>query len=274
MRYLFPLDIVKQYLPRTHRLLCTSEEAKTTVHDYFGKRLTMVEEAIHQHGIFSAKTTVHDLLFNALEHDEAAIAFLDFIDATVETLQSRVPAQMLPSVRDLCLKLFTTFNAADSQYKNHFAEIAAANAILSEATFSLKTIERLLPNGKRFDFSFERNGSEVLAEVYNIDFELEKIESAEGFAEFLRGRLERKLRDKLIGLPQPWPSFTMIPVLWGQNKHLRPFADALDTFHDVQVITPFMMIAQYRDAEGRFVFAFQPVSHFLRQVEKIENRAT
>jgi hypothetical protein len=274
MRHLFPLDIVKQYLPCTYRLISTSEQARTSVHDYFAKRLSMVEEAINQNGVFSAKTTVHDLLFNALEGDAAAIAFLDFIDKTVEALRSRVPNQMIPSVRDLSLKLFTTFNASDSQYKNHFAEIAAANAILSEATFTLKTIERLLPNGKRFDFAFGRDGSEVLTEVYNIDFELEKIESADGFTDFLRSRLERKLRDKLIGIPEPWPSFTMIPVLWGQNARLRPFAVALDAFHNAQVITPFMMFAQYRDTSGHLVFAFQPVLQFLDQVERIENEST
>lgn len=274
-RFLFGLDILKRYMPTVYRLFSERPRMKEAVAESYEKRLQTIQKALAERGLFSARTTMFDLLRNAAEDNQIIIEYLAFIDRMVESLLSKVDATKRSQIVDLVLKMFLAFNDYDSQSKNHFAEIATLSKLLSDSSIRLLQIEKKLTNGKSLDFAIEREEKEVLVEVYNIDFDLERIESVDGFSKLLHYRIEKKLEDKLAGLTdteEVLSKFVLVPVLWGEIKSLGEYAQCLDSFKEYKVITPFLMVAQYKGLEGNIVFDFQPVSFFLEEVAKIKKR--
>jgi hypothetical protein len=272
---LFGLDILKKYMPTVYKLFSERPRIKEVIAESYEKRLETIQKALAERGLFSARTTMFDLLRNAAEDNQIIIEYLGFIDRMVESLLSKVCATKRSQIVDLVLKMFLAFNDYDSQSKNHFAEIATLSKLLSDSSIKLIQIEKKLTNGKSLDFAIEREEKEVLVEVYSIDFDLERIESVDGFSKLLHYRIEKKLEDKLAGLTdteEVLSKFVLVPVLWGEIKSLGEYAKSLDSFKEYKIITPFMMVAQYKGSSGNIVFDFQTISFFLEQAEKIEKR--
>ena len=271
-KFLFGLDILKRYMPTIYILFSERPKFKEAIAKSYELRLQTIQKALAERGLFSARTTMFDLLRNAAEDNQIIVEYLAFIDRTVEGLLLKVDATKRSQIVDLVLKMFLSFNEYDSQSKNHFAEIASLAKLLSDSSIRLLQIERKLTNGKSLDFAVEKEGKEVLVEVFNIDFNLEKIESVDGFSKLLHHRIEKKLEDKLEGLTDTeeiLSKFVLVPVLWGEIKSLGEYAKSLDSLNEYKIITPFMMVAQYKGLSGNIVFDFQTVSFFLDQVRKM-----
>jgi len=264
-----PINLLRVYLPHIYKLISDSKKMISRVEKSYSSRLRSVIDSIEQSGVFSARTTVFDLMWEALEKNQESIIFLRFIDSTVRQLLSAINQQLKRQVAKLCYKMIVTFNQYDSQYKNHFAEIAVINKILTDTRFRLLQIEKEMANGKSFDFSISNKGEENLVEVYNIDFNIERLKTKEGFHLFIETRLTKKLNEKLVGLPVPYPPNITIPVLWGEIVRLEPFEPVLDAFTPHGIVGPFMMFAQYKAVDGLIKYDFSTVKAFLEIVKKI-----
>ena len=263
------LNLLRKYLPFVYSVIEISDRKVARIADAYEQRLTTVANVLEESGVFSARTTIYDLLWEALEGNVASITYLDFIDTTVKSILSLLGKRERDQIVKLVLKMIVSFNDYDSQYKNHFAELAVINKILSEPHFVLVQVEKRLPNGKSFDFAVKEGRVENFVEVYNIDFKIERIGSAEDLKKFLECRIVKKLNAKLAGLLEPFPPFIIVPVLWGDILGIEPYSRALDYFKPYKIIGPFMMIAQYRSGTGDLVYDFGSVKNFLQRAKSI-----
>ncbi len=90
---------------------------------------------------------------------------------------------------------------------------------------------------------------------------------------FLESRITYKLNEKLQELPGMYPSFLLVPVLWGNIRGLDHFDEAFSFFKDFKFISQFMMIAEYRNHSGGYLYDFGTVENFLKRARKINKEA-
>jgi hypothetical protein len=225
--------------------------------------------AIAKARVFSAETCVFDLLWKASESDQAAISFLKWIDETAKEALTVTTGNANGQIRHLINKMILSFGEAQSQYKNHLAELAAAVKMIKERKLELSAVEKLLPNGKRMDFEITSNGKPVLVEVYNIDFAAEKLHNSDDLKTFLERRIVSKIMDKFAGLDTAAFDWMIVPVLWGNIKELGKYIEAFEYFKQGNILAPFMMIAEYIGPGKDRLYDFGAVEYFLKKQEEI-----
>lgn len=264
-----PIELFRHYLPTIHDALSTSVKMLAEISAKYYERKNNIDSAIKAKGEFTSEKVIYDLWWEANEGNQSSITFLSFIDNTAKRVIEKVDDSLRRQIITLCHKIIINFNDSQSQYTNFFAELTVIDKLLSDEGIKLLQIEKIMPNGKRFDFEIRKNSKETLIEVYNINFIYDRIESSEKFKTFLETRITNKLNSKLQELPGTFPSFLLVPVLWGNIRGLDQFADAFIFFRDFEFISKFMMVAEYKDADGRYLYDFGTVETFLKRAKEI-----
>lgn len=268
-----PIELLRHYLPTIYDVLSPSTKMISDISGKYYERIKNIDAAIKTKGEFTSEKVIYDLWWDANDGDQASLTFLAFIDNTAKSVLEKVDITLRRQIITLCHKMIINFNDSQSQYANFFAELAVINKLLSDEGIKLLQVEKIMPNGKRFDFEIRKDGKETLVEVYNINFNYERIESSEKFKKFLETRITDKLNLKLQGLPGPLPSFLLVPVLWGNILGFDQFADAFIFFKDSNFISQFMMVAEYKNLAGEYLYDFGTVEHFLKRARKIKKEA-
>lgn len=268
-----PIELLRHYLPTIYDVLSPSAKMISDISGKYYERIKNIDAAIKTKGEFTSEKVIYDLWWDANDGDQASLTFLAFIDNTAKSVLEKVDITLRRQIITLCHKMIINFNDSQSQYTNFFAELAVINKLLSDEGIKLLQVEKIMPNGKRFDFEIRKDGKETLVEVYNINFNYERIESSEKFKKFLETRITDKLNLKLQGLPGPLPSFLLVPVLWGNILGFDQFADAFIFFKDSNFISQFMMVAEYKNLAGEYLYDFGTVEHFLKRARKIKKEA-
>lgn len=265
------LELLKLYTPTLFDCVTRNKKTAKSVRMKYDERWNSMKNAVAEKGVFSAKTCIFDLLWKASEKVEDAETFLIFINRMAHNALSNIGATAHRQIEKLIITMITSFGEQSSEYKNHFAELAVI-AKLVKGGFELLTVEKSLPNGKSIDFEVSKEGIITLLEIYNIDFEIDKIHNSNDFRIFLENRLIKKLNKKFEGINQFNIGCTIIPVLWGDIMSLVHFREALDYFKQVTIIGPFMMVAHYRNSKnGHIAYNFGSVEQFLLRVERRKN---
>lgn len=226
--------------------------------------------ALETNGIFSAMTCIFDLLWNASENNkDNCVKFLSFIDSTVCRALDGTEGAVRKQLEKLVITMIVSFGPESSEYLNHFAEIAVIESLMTKGGYKLECIEKTLPNGKQIDFEISRDGIRYLTEVYNINFEIEKLHTSDDLKKFLEGRLVPKLTAKLNGIDNLEEGCLLIPVLRGDIMSLAKYIETFEYFKQTTIVGPFMMIAQYTNQiSGQVVYDFNSVENFLLRVKK------
>ena len=221
--------------------------------------------ALETKGVFAAMTCIFDLLWNATENKDNCVQYLSFIDNTVRRALDATEGATRNQLEKLVISMIVSFGEERSEYKNHFAEIAVVEKLMTQGGFKLECVEKLLPNGSRMDFEISKDGTQNLIEVYNIDFDTEKLHSSDDLKRFLEKRLVTKLTAKLDGMENISEGCQLIPVLWGDIMSLVKYLEAFEYFKQTTIVAPFMMVASYTNQiNGQVVYDFGSVEQFLR----------
>ncbi|MFZ5994040.1 MAG: hypothetical protein ACOYU4_03495 [Thermodesulfobacteriota bacterium] len=108
-----------------------------------------------------------------------------------------------------------------------------------------------------------------MIEVYNIDFNAEKLQTSDDLKLFLDRRLIAKLQNKLEGIDNLNEGCQLAPVLWGDIMSLANYIEAFDYFKQATIVAPFMMIARYTNQiTEQVLYDFGSVEQFLLRVKK------
>ena len=108
-------------------------------------------------------------------------------------------------------------------------------------------------------------------EVFNMDFDADKVESVDLFRKFLETRLSKKAEEKFGGLV-PNEIWQLVPVLWGDMERRIKFSRAFNYFKQFKMLSPFMTIAQYRDGQGHLVFGLEPAQDYIARFKALGGR--
>lgn len=264
-----PVELLRHYLPTIYDALSPSKTMIPDISSKYYERIKNIDAAIKTKGEFTSEKVIYDLWWDANEGDQASLTFLTFIDNTAKSVLEKVDSTLRGQIIKLCHKMIINFNDSQSQCTNFFAELAVINKLLSDEGITLLQVEKIMPNGKRIDFEIRKDGSETLVEVYNINFNYERIENSENFKKFLETRITDKLNSKLQELSGLVPPFLLVPVLWGNIFGLDQFADAFMFFKTFNFMSNFMMIAEYKNPAGRYLYDFGTVENFLKRAKEI-----
>ena len=267
-----PIELLRHYLPTIYDVLSPLKKMISDISTRYYKRKMNVEAAIKKSGEFTSEKVIYDLWWDANEGDQSSMSFLTFINKTAKGVLEKVENNVKRQIVKLCHTMIINFNDSQSQYTNYIAELAVINKLLSDEGIELLQVEKIMPNGKRFDFEVKKDGKETLVEVFNINFNYERIESSDKFKDFLETRITDKLNSKLNELPGTLPPFLLVPVLWGNIRGLDQFADAFLFFKDFNFISKFMMIAEYKNLEGGYLYDFGTVEDFLKRASIIKKK--
>ena len=263
------MQLLKLYAPILFKCANRSKGTVARISAKYEQRWASMSKAIKANGAFEAMDCIFDLLWKASENTEAAREFLSFIDQTVRQALASTTGSARKQLEKLVVTMMISFGEERSEYKNHFAEIAVISKLVTQGNFKLESVEKQLPNGKRMDFEISKNGVRNLIEVYNIDFNREKLYGSDDLKKFLDNRLVKKLNDKLAGIENLEVGCQFIPVLWGDIMSLVNFIDAFEHFKKVKIVTSFMMVAQYtHQVDGRIAYDFGSVEQFLLRVKR------
>lgn len=264
------LQLLKLYAPTLFECANKSNRSIARISAKYEKRWASMAKTIKANGVFEAMTCIFDLLWKASENTEAAREFLSFIDHTVRQALASTTGSARKQLETLVITMINSFSEERSEYKNHFAEIAVISKLLTRGDFKLESIEKKLPNGNRMDFEISKGSIRNLIEVYNIDFDREKLHGSDDLKKFLENRLVKKLNEKLEGIENLEVGCWFVPVLWGDIMSLVNFIDAFEYFNQVKIVAPFMMVAQYTNqVDGRIVYDFGTVEQFLLRAKRI-----
>jgi len=265
-----PIDLLQHYLPSIYDALSSSNKLLSDISSKYYERYKKVESDIKEKGEFISEKTMFDFWWNANEGDQASLAFLKFINNTATEILQKVKGDPRKQIINLCHKMIINFNDNQSQFQSFVAELAVISKLLKDDGLTLIQVEKKLPNGKRFDFEVEKDGNKTLVEVFNINFDFDRMESTEKFQKLLEHRLTKKLNSKLNGLTGTYPPFLLAPVLWGNILELERFAGAFSYFKEFnQMIYRFTMIAEFKNPDGEYLFMFAHVDEFLERARKI-----
>jgi hypothetical protein len=264
-----PIDLLQHYLPSIYDALSSSNTLLSDISNKYYERYKKVESDIKRNGEFVSEKTMFDFWWNANEGDQASLAFLEFINNTSTEILQKAKGDPRKQIINLCYKMIINFNDTQSQFQSYVAELAVISMLLRDKGLTLVQVEKKLPNGKRFDFEVEKDGNKILVEVFSINFDFDRIESAESFQKLLEHRLTKKLNTKLNGLTGTYPTFLLVSVLWGNILELERFADAFIYFKEFnQMIHRFTMIAEFKNSDGEYLFMFAHVDDILERVRK------
>lgn len=263
------MQLLKLYAPTLFECANRSKGTVARISAKYEQRWASMAKAIKANGAFEAMTCIFDLLWKASENTKAAREYLSFIDKTVRQALASTTGSVRKQLEKLIITMIISFDEKRSEYKNHFAEIAVISKLLTQGDFKLESIEKLLTNGKRMDFEISKDKVRNLIEVYNIDFEREKLHGSDDFKRFLEYRLVKKFNEKLEGIENFEIGCWFVPVLWGDIMSLVNFIDAFEYFKQVKIVAPFMMVAQYTNqVDGRIVYDFGTVEQFLLRAKR------
>ncbi|OQZ03921.1 MAG: hypothetical protein B6D34_04800 [Candidatus Brocadia sp. UTAMX1] len=261
-----PINLLQYYLPSIYDALILSNKLLSDISNKYYERFKKIESDIKEKGEFNPEWTMFDFWWDANEGDRASRAFLEFINNTASEILQKVEGDPRKQIINLCHKMIINFNNSQSQFQSYVAELAVINKLIKNGRLALVQVEKILPNGKRFDFEVENDGNKTLVEVFNIKFDFNLIESTEKFQKLLEHRLTKKLNSKLNGLTGTYPPFLLIPVLWGNILELERFADAFSYFKEFnQFIYRFTMIAEFKNHAGEYLFMFDNVDDYLER---------
>lgn len=264
-----PIELLQHYLPSIYDALSSSNKLLSDISNKYFERYSKIESNIKEKGEFVSEKTIFDFWWNANDGDQASLAFLKFINNTSTEILKKVEGDPRNQIINLCHKMIINFNDTQSQFQSYVAELAVIDKLLNDEGLTLVQVEKKLSNGKRFDFEVEKDENKILVEVFNINFDFDRIESTENFQKLLEHRLTKKLNSKLNGLTGTYPPFLLIPVLWGNVLKLEQFADAFKYFEDFnQMIYRFTMIAEFKKPDGEYLFMFAHVDDFLEKARR------
>jgi hypothetical protein len=263
------MQLLKLYAPTLFECANRSKGTVARISAKYEQRWDSMAKAIKANGAFEAMTCIFSLLWEASENTKAAREFLSFIDQTVRQSLASTTGSAQKQLEKLVVTMMITFDEERSEYRNHFAEIAVISKLLTQGNCKLESIEKQLPNGKRMDFEISKDGIRNLIEVYNINFNREKLHGDDDLIKFLENRLVKKIVDKIEGIENLEVGCQFVPVLWGDIMSLVNFIDAFEYFKQVKIVTPFMMVAQYtHQVDGRITYDFGSVEQFLLRVKR------
>ena len=262
--------LLNQYAPTLFECASRSKSDSEIIQRKYDQRLSSMAQALETNGIFSVKTCIFELLWDASENKNNCVEYLSFIDCTVRRALDATDGAVRTQLEKLVIKIIISFGSDNSDYLNHFAEIAVIETLMTKGGYKLECIEKILPNGKRVDFEISKDGIRYLMEVYNINFDIGKLNTSGDLKEFLeKGRLGPKLNAKLNGIDNLGASFLLIPVLRGDIMSLVKYLEVFEYFKQSPIIAPFMMIAQYTNQiSGQVEYDFNSVENFLLRVKK------
>jgi len=263
-------QLLSQYAPTLFECASRSKSDSEIIQKKYNQRWASMTQGLETNGIFAAMTCIFDLLWNASENNKYNSAeYLSFIDSTVRRALDATDGVVRKQLEKLVIRMIVSFGADNSDYLNHFAEIAVLETLMTKGDFKLECIEKTLPNGKRVDFEISRDGIRNLIEIYNINFDTEKLHTSDDLKKFLERRLVPKFTAKLNGIDKLGEGFQLIPVLCGDIMSLVKYVEAFEYFKQTTIVAPFMMIASYTNKiSGQVVYDFGSVENFILRVKK------
>ena len=264
--------LLNEYLPTVYSLFKDAAKYKNKIIQSYERKYSQVKNDIELKGEYIGQSTMFDLLWEANERIPRKKEFLLFIDNVVLKIISGVDDLKRNQVRKICYRMILNFSNVQSQYTRCLAELCVLEKIISSQKFTLVQIEEKLEGGRPFDFLFKSGNKNTYVEVYSIDFEIDKLDSEESFRKFLTHRLETKINDKMQGVIKEQFDFLFVSVLWGDIKKLFRFKDVFKSFKEYKFLSPFMIISEYVSPTYEILYAFEPVTTFLRRNKEIENR--
>lgn len=263
------LLLLKDYAPTLYECACRSEKDARSVVNKYELRLRDIGESIRLNGHHQADTCIFDLLWDAGDDNkDSCIEFLSFIDGTIKRAISVTSDQLRTKLEKNVVRMIISFSNKSCEYRNLFAEIAVIEKLIRSGDFVLMDIEKKLSNGKTIDYEVMVNGNRHLLEVYNINFDIDKLSDSEDVKSFLEKRLLSKFNEKLTGLEKgDRDNLQIVPVLWGDIMSLVKFVDAFKYFKDISVVAPFMMVGRYvHQFSSAVIYDFNTVECFLDRV--------
>lgn len=264
--------LLQQFLPKIYTLINEVSKYKSNICASYERRYNHLKKEITKKGEYSGQATIFDLLWDASDNIPKKREFLNFIDDIVCKILSNTDSSKRSQVRKLCYQMITSFNNKESQYSRHLSELCVLEKIVTDSRFTLDQIEKELPNGKKVDFVFMADNNSYYVEVYNIDFDIHRVESAELFKEFLTKRLEKKIDSKVQKIPIEEFQFLIVTVLYGDIKKIFEYSNVLTFFKEFKFLSPFMMISEYISVDDNCVYTFEPVTSFLKRNQEIEKK--
>lgn len=207
------IALIKHYIPSMFNILRPGNTQIKNIKEAYENRLSRIQQSIDKGCVFEAKESLLDLFWDANEADEDACLKLDFIDRTLRSLNTMVPANLRSAIGNICYKMIIDMPDYDSKYVTYLAELATINTFLKDGRTTLLSCELELPNGRHIDFEIQWDGTHCLIEVFTILIDHTRIKSTDELMSFLKGRIERKFSHKFHQVNN-LPSFIFVPVLW------------------------------------------------------------
>ncbi|MFZ5995331.1 MAG: hypothetical protein ACOYU4_10140 [Thermodesulfobacteriota bacterium] len=145
--------LLNLYAPTLLECAMRSKGDRDFVQKKYDQRWASMARAIEANGIFEAMTCIFDFLWNASENNkDSCVEYLSFIDGTVHRALQATDGAARKQMEKLVISMIVSFGEKRSEYKNHFAEIAVVESLMTKGGFKLECIERSLPNGNKIDF--------------------------------------------------------------------------------------------------------------------------
>lgn len=250
--------LLETYAPSICKCVVRNSRSRSSVIRKYDERWASMKDSFEKSGIFKADTCVFDLLWRASEKDRHAISFLEFMDNTVKNALAMVELKTSNQIKDLVVKMVTSFGRSQSAYRNHFAELAVITKLMEDKSVCLNSVEKKLSNGCKADFEIIKDGKPILVEVYNVNFDIGQAKDSNGLKVFLEKRLTDKISSKLKNIDNLPSPIVFVPVLWGDIMKIREFVKTFDYFKNISLLSPFMFVAQYQNIQtGEIVYRFE-----------------
>lgn len=260
--------LLTKFAPTICDCVMKNKRSYLSVISKYDERWQFMKDSLNETGTFKAETCIFDLLWQAYENNPFAVAFLKFMDDTVHRVLSQTKDRASVQVKDLVIRMVTSFGRKQSGYRNHLAEIAVIAKLQDEETH-LKCVEKRLPNGCSMDFELERQGQSILVEVFSINFDIELVMCNGALVRFFEKRLLDKIQSKLNGIDEPPSSIMFVPVLWGDNVKIKEYTHCFSYLRsELPFISPFMYIQQYQNKKtGGIVYDFESIIDYNKELD-------
>lgn len=200
----------------------------------------------------------------------ASASFLEFLDTLVVNLITRVPPELMPTLRQQTRDIFINFSLEQSKYKEKLGELLAIDRLAHRLGADIVGLE--VPIAERpttLDVALALPSQKVLpVEILNVQLTDDRIENEAGLMTLIDGRIKAKVKQK-FGVDIADASLLTFPlqlVVWFQrDETLQRYGTVLASReNNCPFELPICTLQLLGDGAHRFEWRFGSIAELIQ----------
>lgn len=210
---------------------------------------------------------------------------LTYIDGSIkhlyECVGDDIQRKITNKVKEALLDIsdHNVTKVSNPAYLNTLAELLYVDNAIRKLPqeYVLTQMDASLGNGKDADYYFHRedDNADIYFDVLNIHgIDLRKIKSSDDLYQFIRNRIQEKIKDKTKNLSNIdidyyeikgiKSEFYVVPIVWSEACTLVPYANAFESLERIGVSgMVFSLMSQRQRPSGDYAFSMETMANII-----------